>query len=105
MISSGDTSSPTGKAWAIRLRSFGIRPATVWAGLAAALVLSVFLAVGLCTEACKATYQWTIFGMKFPVLGIGFFTLCLLMFHLRDRPVFRGLLPMMLSGAAGAELT
>jgi hypothetical protein len=39
----------------------------VWVALAAALVLSVFLAVGLCTEACKATYQWTIFGMKFPV--------------------------------------
>jgi len=77
----------------------------VWAGLAAALVLSVLLAVGLCTEACKATYLWTMFGMKFPILGIGFFTLCLLLFHLRDRPVFRGLLPVMLSGAAGAELT
>jgi hypothetical protein len=105
MISSGHTSSPTGNPWAIRLRSVGIRLAVVWAGLAAALVLSVFLAVGLCTEACKATYQWTIFGMKFPVLGIGFFTLCLLLFHLRDRPVFRGLLPVMISGAAGAELT
>lgn len=99
------TSSATGETWAIRLRSVGIRLGVVWAGLAAALVLSVFLAVGLCTEACKATYQWTIFGMKFPVLGIGFFALCLLLFHLRDRPVFRGLLPVMLSGAAGAELT
>ena len=105
MISPRQPSFPTGKTWTIRLRSVGIRLAVVWAGLAAALVLSVFLAVGLCTEACKAASQWTIFGMKFPVLGIGFFTLSLLLFHLRDRPFFRGLLPVMISGAAGAELT
>ena len=69
------------------------------------MALSVFLAVGLCTEACKATYEWTIFGMKFPLLGIGFFVLCLLLFRLRDRPVFRGLFPAVIAGAWGAEIT
>ena len=86
-------------------RSRGIQTSVVWAGLAAALALSVFLAVGLCTEACKATYEWTIFGMKFPLLGIAFFVLCLLLFRLRDRPVFRGLFPAVIAGAWGAEIT
>lgn len=86
-------------------RSFGIQAAVIWIGLAAALALSVLLALGLCTDACKATYEWTIFGMKFPVLGIGFFALCLLLFRLRDRPLFRGLFAAGLAGAWGAEIT
>jgi protein-disulfide isomerase len=88
-----------------RLQSLGIRMAIVWAGLAMALVLSFFLAVGLCTEACKATYEWTIFGMKFPFFGIGFFAFCLLLFHFRDRPVVRELFPAVIAGAWGAEFT
>ena len=76
----------------------------VWAGLASGLVLSLFLAVGLCTEACKATYAWTIFGMKFPFFGIGFFSLCLLLFRLRDRPSVRVLFPAVIAGACGAEI-
>lgn len=79
--------------------------AIVWAGLAMALVLSLLLAVGLCTEACKATYEWTIFGMKFPFFGIGFFAFCLLLFHFRDRPVVRCLFPAVIAGAWGAEFT
>ncbi len=79
--------------------------AMVWAGLAMALVLSIFLAVGLCPEQCKATYEWTIFGMKFPIVGIGFFAFCLLLFHFRDRPVVRGLFPAVIAGAWGAEFT
>ena len=79
--------------------------AIVWAGLAMAFLLSFSLAVGLCTEACKATYEWTIFGMKFPFFGIGFFAFCLLLFHFRDRPVVRNLFPAVIAGAWGAEFT
>lgn len=88
-----------------RLQSLGIRMAIVWAGLAMALVLSILLAVGLCTEACKATYEWTIFGMQFPFFGIGFFAFCLLLFHFRDRPIVRDLFPAVIAGAWGAEFT
>ncbi len=88
-----------------RMRSLGIWMAIVWAGLAMAFLLSFSLAVGLCTEACKATYEWTIFGMKFPFFGIGFFAFCLLLFHFRDRPVVRNLFPAVIAGAWGAEFT
>lgn len=88
-----------------RIRSLGTGMAVVWAGLATGLVLSISLAVGLCTEACKATYTWTIFGMKFPFFGIGFFALCLLLFHLRDRPAIRILFPALIAGACGAEVS
>src|SRR3972149_795090 len=75
-----------------RIKSLGMRMAVVWTGLATALALSIFLAAGLCPETCKATYQWTIFGMQFPFLGVGFFALCLLLFPLRKRSFARGLL-------------
>lgn len=88
-----------------RIKAVGIRPAAAWAGLFAAFLLSVSLAVGLCTEACKATYKWTLFGVKFPFIGVGFFALCLLLFHLRNRPAFRGLLAVAVAGAWGAEIT
>lgn len=88
-----------------RIKSLGVRMAVVWGGLAAAFVLSVFLAVGLCTEQCKATYSWTIFGMPFAFFGIGFFALCLLLFPFRDRPGVRWLFPAMIAGALGAEVT
>jgi hypothetical protein len=87
------------------MTSARIRTAVVWAGLTAALVLSILLAVGLCTEACKETYKWTIFGIKFPILGIVFFALCLLFFSLRDHSVFRSLFPAVIAGAWGAEIT
>ncbi|MGZ8448325.1 MAG: vitamin K epoxide reductase family protein [Candidatus Deferrimicrobiaceae bacterium] len=88
-----------------RVRSVGMRMALVWAGLAAALLLSISLAAGLCPEVCKATHQWTIFGMPFPFFGIGFFAICLLLFHLRDRPPARVLLAYLIAGAWGAEAT
>ncbi|NJD61950.1 MAG: hypothetical protein FIA93_04430 [Deltaproteobacteria bacterium] len=82
-----------------------MRNAVIWAGLSIALLLSVFLAVGLCTEACKATYNWTIFRMKFPFLGIGFFAFCLLLFYFRDRAPLRFLFEVTIAGACGAEIT
>jgi len=88
-----------------KVHSVGVWSVVIWAALAAAFVLSVFLAVGLCTEACKATYNWTIFRMKFPLLGIGFFALCLMLYSFRDRPVIRGLFPAVIAGAWGAEAT
>ena len=88
-----------------RIKSLGMRMAVVWTGLATALALSIFLAAGLCPETCKATYQWTIFGMQFPFFGIGFFALCLLLFPLRKRSFARGLFAVMIAGAWGAEIT
>lgn len=79
--------------------------AIAWAGLAVAFLLSLSLAVGLCTDACKATYEWTIFGMKFPFFGMGFFAFCLLLFHFRDRPVVRNLFHALIAVAWGAEFT
>ena len=88
-----------------RLRSLGIWMAIAWAGLAVAFLLSLALAVGLCSDACEATYEWTIFGMKFPFFGMGFFAFCLLLFHFRDRPVVRNLFPAVIAAAWGAEFT
>lgn len=88
-----------------RFRSLGSWMAIVWAALATALVLSFFLAVGLCTEACKATYEWTIFGMKFAPFGVGFFLFCLLLFPFRNRPLARWLFPATIAVAWGAEFT
>ncbi len=88
-----------------RIRSLGVWMAIVWAALATALVLSIFLVVGLCTDACKATYEWTIFGMKFAPFGVGFFVFCFLVFPFRARPVGRWLFPALIACAWGAEFT
>src|SRR4030065_1153538 len=88
-----------------RINSLWMRMAVVWTGLASALALSISLAAGLCPETCKATYQWTIFGMQFPFFGIGFFALCLLLFPLRKRSFARGLFAVMIAAAWGAEIT
>ena len=87
-----------------RVKSFGIRNVLVWAGLAVAFLLSVLLAVGLCTDACKGTYRWTIFGVKFPVFGIGFFGLCMLVYYFRERNILRNAFAVLIAGAWGAEL-
>lgn len=88
-----------------RAKAVGLPDALVWAGLAVAFLLSVLLHFGICTDACKATYKWTIFGMKFPLFGIGFFGLCLAMFSFRERHTIRILFPVLIAGAWGAELT
>lgn len=87
-----------------RAKAIGVRAGLVWAGLAAAFLLSVLLHFGICTDACKPTYNWTIFGMKFPILGIGFFGFCLLVFSLRARSAARTLFPVLIAGAWGAEI-
>jgi protein-disulfide isomerase len=88
-----------------RAKAVGLPDALVWAALAAAFLLSVLLHFGICTDECKATYKWTIFGMKFPILGIGFFGLCLAMFPFRERPAIRSVFPVVIAGAWGAEVT
>ncbi|MBP2668726.1 MAG: hypothetical protein H6Q80_928 [Deltaproteobacteria bacterium] len=88
-----------------RAKAVGIRTGLVWAGLSAAFLLSVMLHFGICTDACKETYNWTIFGMKFPPFGIGFFALCLLLHSLRERPAVRAVFPVVIAGAWGAEFT
>jgi hypothetical protein len=87
-----------------RARNLGLRAGLVWSGLAAAFLISVLLAVGLCTDACKGTYQWTIFGMPFPILGCGFFALCLALFFLRERKAMRVALALLIAGSWGAEV-
>jgi protein-disulfide isomerase len=88
-----------------RAKAVGMGTALVWAGLAASFLISVLLHFGICTDACKATYRWTIFGMGFPLFGIGFFGVCLLLYYFRERPVIRGVFPVVIAGAWGAEVT
>jgi hypothetical protein len=87
-----------------RARNLGLRAALVWAGLAAAFLISVLLAVGLCTDACKGTYQWTIFRLPFSILGCAFFALCMALFHLRGRRAMRIALAVLIAGSWGAEI-
>ncbi len=87
-----------------RAKNLGIRDALIWAALATAFLLSVLLAVGLCTDACKATHRWTLFGLKFPIFGIGFFGLSMALFSLRKRPWIRKAFAVAIALAWGAEL-
>lgn len=86
-----------------RVKGIGWGPAVVWAALAAAFAISVLLAVGLCTEGCKAVYQWTIFGVKFPWLGIGFFAAALVLFRLRENRWAGMAFHALIYGSWGAE--
>src|SRR5512134_1192716 len=86
-----------------RAKGIGWGPVVVGTALAAAFTLSVFLAVGLCTEACKAVYRWTIFGVKFPWLGIGFFSSSLILFRFRENRPAGVALHALVYGACGAE--
>jgi protein-disulfide isomerase len=88
-----------------RVKGIGWGPVVVGSALAAAFTLSVFLAVGLCTEACKAVYRWTIFGVKFHWLGIGFFAVSLILFRFRESRWPGLALNALIFGACGAEAT
>jgi protein-disulfide isomerase len=88
-----------------RVKGFGWGPAIVWAALAAALGISVFLAAGWCPEACKGVYQWKIFGVKFAWFGIGFFAVALALFRFREHRWAGRVFHALVFGAWGAEAT
>jgi len=87
-----------------RVRSAGLRTALAWCALFAAWLLSISLALGICSDACKATYKWTLFGMKFSWFGVLFFLACLLLFAYRRHRLLRAGLYVALAGACGAEI-
>ncbi len=88
-----------------RAKRIGWVPVIVGTALAASFMLSVVLAVGLCTEACKAVYRWKIFGVKFPWLGIGFFAVSLILFRFRKNRRAGMVFYALIYGACGAEAT
>ncbi len=79
---------------------------TVMVGLAltASLVLSIPQVSSMCSESCAPTHEWTIFGMNFGWLGVGFFSACLVALFLRRLGIFDFGLKTMLAGACGAEI-
>ena len=71
----------------------------------AGLVLSVLSAFHVCTEACRETARFTIFGLDFGWFGIGFFIAAVGLFAGSGFFALAGrLLTLVLCGAAGAEL-
>lgn len=61
--------------------------------------------MGICSDACSETAKYNIFGLNFALFGLVFFTVVLLSLALRNRlPLAGFVLPLMLFGAAGAEL-
>jgi protein-disulfide isomerase len=86
-----------------RVKRIGVTPAIVWTALAAGFVLSAVLAAGLCVEACKAVYRWTIFGVKFSWAGIVFFGGALVLFRFRENRLAGWAFHALIYGAWGAE--
>ena len=86
-----------------RLKGIGWGPAVVWTALSAGFALSALLAAGLCVEACKAVYRWTIFGVKFHWLGVGFFGVSLVLFRFRENRLAAWGCFALVYGAWGAE--
>jgi len=71
---------------------------------AAAWVLSILSWLGICSDGCEETHLYRLFGLPLSPLGVGFFTLCGLVFLTRNRIRFSGfLIPVLLSGALGSE--
>lgn len=72
--------------------------------LAAAWILSAMSWLGLCSDGCEETHLYRLFGVPLSPLGVGYFTLCGLVFLTRSRIRFsRFLIPVLLSGALGSE--
>jgi uncharacterized membrane protein len=72
--------------------------------LAAAWILSSMSWLGICSGGCEETHLYRLFGFPLPPLGVGYFTLCGIVFLTRNRIRFSGfLIPVLLSGALGSE--
>ncbi|MBW4057318.1 MAG: vitamin K epoxide reductase family protein, partial [Proteobacteria bacterium] len=77
----------------------------LWFATVAGFILSLMDMMGICSDACSETAKYNIFGLNFALFGLVFFTVVLLSLALRNRlPLAGFVLPLMLFGAAGAEL-
>ncbi|TRZ97704.1 MAG: hypothetical protein D4R80_06500 [Deltaproteobacteria bacterium] len=72
---------------------------------AAAWILSILSWLGICSDGCEESHLYRFFGFPLSPLGVGYFTLCGLVFLTRNRFRFSGfLIPLLLSGALGSEI-
>lgn len=78
----------------------------IWLAVIAGFILSLMDLLEICTDACRETAVFTIFGLNFGWFGLAFFTVVLLSLAVRNRFTLVGtvLLPLLLFSAAGAEL-
>ncbi|MGZ8440834.1 MAG: thioredoxin domain-containing protein [Candidatus Deferrimicrobiaceae bacterium] len=71
---------------------------------AAGWILSAMSWLGICSDGCEETHLYRLFGFPLSPLGVGYFTLCGLVFLTRNRFRFSGILiSVLLSGALGSE--
>lgn len=82
-----------------------IGTALLWLAGGAGFALSLMELLGICTDACSETGNFTIFGLHFGWFGLVFFVALLVLLAVRRRfPVTDPLLSLLLFAAAGAEL-
>lgn len=87
-----------------RLQRWGII-SLVTLCIAAGLGLSLFSLLEICTDACAATHNYTLFGMPFAVVGLAFFTVASLVWiYVLRHPEEFALLALLFSVAFGSEL-
>ncbi len=87
-----------------KMHKTGFHAILYWAALLAALLLSVASQMKICSSACSATADFSIFGMEFGWFGILFFISLASVSALAKRfPPFAHLAMFMLFSAAGAE--
>ncbi|HEY6838850.1 MAG TPA: thioredoxin domain-containing protein [Geobacteraceae bacterium] len=86
-------------------RPFAVSIVLLGLAIVAGLVLSVLSALHVCSDACRETAKFAIFGLDFGWFGIGFFLLTTVLFAVRGRfAPASWLLSLVLLAAAGAEL-
>lgn len=77
----------------------------LWLAVVAGVVLSTMDILEICTDACRETATFTIFGLDFGWFGLAFFVAVLAVLAVRRRfPGVEPLLTLLLFSAAGAEV-